>query len=92
MSAAADPRGATIDRAVATVRMGIAALAIAVALQLLFRISLVATFRAGLIVLAALEILQFGWRALSGGSSARLWAEVTMKLAVLAVAYVALSG
>lgn len=93
MSAVIDGRRATIlGRAVAAGRIAIAALSVAVALQLLFKISLIATFRAGLIALAALEVLHFGWRALSQGSSVVLWTEILIKLAVLAVAYAALSS
>ena len=76
----------------AAVRTGTAALAVAVALFLLLRISLIATFRAALIVLAALEVLSFGRRALSRDGGAALWAEIAVKLAVLTVAYLAVSG
>jgi hypothetical protein len=76
----------------AAVRTGTAALAVAVALFLLLRIPLIATFRAALIVLAALEVLSFGRRALSRDWSAALWAEIAVKLAVLTVAYLAVSG
>ncbi len=79
-----------IDRVLTPVRTGTAALALAVALALLVRIPLIATFRGALIVLAALEVLSFGWRALSGGARPRAWVEVIVKLAVLAVAYLAL--
>ena len=76
----------------AAVRTATAALAVAVALFLLLRIPLIATFRAALIVLAALEVLSFGRRALSRDWGAALWAEIAVKLAVLTVAYLAVSG
>ncbi|MBI2324489.1 MAG: hypothetical protein HYU87_05970 [Chloroflexi bacterium] len=82
----------TLGPAAAAVRTGVAALAIAVALQLLLRIPLVATFRAALIALAAIEVLAFGQRALSMGVRPLGWIELAVKLAVLAVAYLALSG
>lgn len=82
----------TIDRALAITLTGVGALAIAVALQLLFRIPPVATFRAALIVLAALEVLAFGRRALSARVRPRHWIELSVKLAVLAVGYVVLSS
>lgn len=82
----------TFDRAVAVVRTSVAALAIAVALLLLLRIPLVPTFRAALIVLAALEILVFGRRALSAAVRPMAWVELAVKLVVLAGAYLALSS
>lgn len=82
----------TFDRGVAVVRTGVAALAMAVAVQLLVRIPLIPTFRAALIVLAALEVLAFGRRALSGGERPAGWLELAVKLVVLAAAYLALSG
>jgi hypothetical protein len=85
-------RSSPFDRAVAAVRTGTAALAVAVALFLLLRIPLLATFRVSLVVLAALELLSFGRRALSRDARAALWAEVALKLAVLAVAYLAVGG
>ena len=84
------PRRSPIERVLVPVRTGTAALAIAVALALLVKIPLIATFRAALIVLAALEVLSFGWRALSIGAPLRAWVEVLVKLVVLAVAYLAL--
>ena len=80
----------TIERVIAPVRHGVAALALAVGIALLFKIPLVATFRAALIVLAALELLSFGQRALSGRAGAVLWLEIVVKLAVLGGAYLAL--
>jgi hypothetical protein len=82
----------TFDRAVAVARTGVAALALAVALLLLFKVPLIATFRAGLIVLAALELLAFGRRALSRDAHLSLWVEIALKLAVLAAAYLVLAG
>lgn len=81
-----------MERALAAARTGTAALAIAVALSLLLRIPLIATFRAALIVLAALELLAFGRRALSTAVAPSAWLEIGVKLAVLAAAYLALSG
>lgn len=83
---------ASLDRALAAVRTATAGLALAVALLLLLRVPLVATFRGALIALAALELLAFGRRALSGGERPAGWIEVGVKLAVLAGAYLALSG
>lgn len=82
----------TFDRAVAVARTGVAALAIAVALQLLLRIPPLATFRAALVMLAALEVLAFGRRALSAGVTAPGWIELAVKLAVVGVAYAVLSA
>jgi hypothetical protein len=82
----------SLDRALASVRAGVGALALAVALLLLFRLPLIATFRAALIVLAALEVLAFGRRALSAGASVTLWIELAVKLAVLATAYAVLGS
>jgi hypothetical protein len=76
----------------AAVRTGTAALAVAVALFLLLHIPLVATFRAALIVLAALEVLSFGRRVLSRDATVALWAEIAVKLAVLVIAYLAVGG
>lgn len=82
-----------IERLVSAARTGTAALAVGVALFLLLRVSLVATFRAALIVLAALEVLSFGWRALSiEARPAAAWIEIAVKLAVLAAAYVAVGS
>ena len=81
-----------VDRAAGAARLGVAALAIAVALLLLLKVPLIATFRAGLIVLAALEVLQFGRRVLSSDARPVMWAEIAVKLAVLAVAYLVLSS
>ncbi len=82
----------SLDRPVAAIRTGLGALALAVALLLLFRVPLVATFRAGLILLAALEVLAFGRRALSRGTPVLAWAEIGVKLVVLAVAYLVLGS
>jgi hypothetical protein len=82
----------SVDRAVAVARTGIAALAVAVALQLLLRIPLLSTFRAALVVLAALELLAFGRHALSGATNAAAYVEIVVKLAVLLVAYLAVSS
>lgn len=83
-------RATAFDRAVAAVRTATAGLAVGVALLLLLRIPLLATFRGALLVLAALEVLAFGRAALSASASLRLWVELTLKLAILAAAYLAL--
>lgn len=83
---------AALERALATARTGIAALAVAVALLLLLRVPLIATFRGALVVLAALEILAFGWVLLERGARVRDWWTIAAKIAVLAGAYLALSG
>lgn len=82
----------TIDRVVGALRIGVAALAVAVGLLLALRIPLIATFRAGLVVLAAFELLAFGRRALSLDARPIMWAEIAVKLAVLGAAYVALGS
>ncbi len=81
-----------IDRVLVPVRTGTAALAIAVALALLAKVPLIATFRAALVVLAALEVLSFGRRALSSDARLATWIEIVAKLAVLTAAYVALGS
>lgn len=87
-ASASDRATALIDRA----RTGVAALALAIALLLLFHVQLITTFRASLLVLAALEILLFGRAVLSSASWRRPAIEVLLKLIVLAGAYVALSS
>lgn len=62
------------------------------ALLLLLRVPLVPTFRAALVLLAALEVLAYGRRELSGVTGARERLEIAVKLALLAAAYVALSA
>lgn len=79
-----------IDRVLGPVRTGTAALAVAVGLALLLKVPLVATFRAAILVLAALEVLAVGRRALSAEGGIRVWVELIVKLAVLGTAYVAL--
>jgi hypothetical protein len=79
----------TVERALAAVRTGTAALALAVALLLLFKVPLIGTFRTALIVLAALELLVDGRRALGAGGI-RAGLELAVKLAVLAAAYLVL--
>ncbi len=81
-----------MDRAVATMRIAVAALAFAVAVLLALKVPLLATFRAGLIVLAALEVLAFGRRVLSSDAGPMPWAEIALKLAVLAGAYLVLAS
>lgn len=78
-----------IERVAAPIRHGVAALALAVGVALLFKVQLLATFRAALIVLAAVEVLSFGQRALSARASPILWLEIVVKLAVLGGAYIA---
>lgn len=82
----------TLDRAVGAVRIAVAALALAVALLLALKIPLVATFRAALLVLAAVEVLAFGRRVLSSDARPLLWVEIAVKLAVLAAAYLVLAS
>jgi len=72
-------------------RNGVAGLAVAVALLLLFRVPLVTSFRAALVVLAAVELLAFGGAAVSRGTRLADWAVVAGKLLVLGGAYLALS-
>jgi len=81
-----------LERLLAAARAGTAALAVAVALFLLFKVPLLATFRAALIALAALELLAFGRRALSAQLRPVAWVEIAVKLAVLAGAYLAVTG
>jgi len=81
-----------IDRVLTPVRTGTAALALAVALALLAKVPLIATFRAAVILLAALELLAFGRRALSTDARLATWIEIVAKLAVLTAAYVALGS
>jgi hypothetical protein len=81
----------SLDRVLSLVRTGVAGLAIAVALLLLFKVPLISTFRMALIVLAALELLVDGRRALGPGGI-RAGLELALKLAVLATAYVVLGS
>jgi hypothetical protein len=67
-------------------------MAVAVGLLLLFRIPLIASFRASLVVLAAVEILGFGAAFTSRRVGALELAATVLKLAVLAGAYLALSS
>ncbi len=67
-------------------------MAVAVALLLLFRVSLVASFRAALVVLAAVEVLGVGAAFVSRRAGWRDLAGVAMKLAVLGGAYLALAS
>ena len=82
---------ATLDRALTSARTATAALAVAVALFLLLRVPVVATFRGAVVVLAALELLAFGWLTLSRGARARDRLAIAMKVVVLGGAYLALS-
>lgn len=80
-----------VEALAAPVRTAVAGVAIAVGLLLLFRIPLVASFRAALIGLAAIELLSFGAAAASRGIGIRDVLAIAMKLLVLAGAYLALS-
>jgi hypothetical protein len=80
----------TFDRAVDTVRTGVAGIAVAAALFLLLRVPLLASFRAAILVLAALEVLASGRRMLSGGPWARELTTLGVKAAILVAAYLAL--
>lgn len=82
----------TVERVLSVVRTGTAALALALALLLLLRIPLLATFKAALIVLAALEVLAFGRRVLSADARAIAWVEIVVKVTVLGAAYVVLGS
>lgn len=62
----------------------------AVALLLLFRIPLIPVFRAGLIALAAIELLSFGAAAVSRDIGIRDVLAIGMKLLILGAAYLAL--
>lgn len=82
----------TVDRVIGALRIGVAALAVAVALLIGLKVPLIATFRSGLVLLAAFEVLSFGRCALSSeGARPIAWAEIVLKLAVLATAYVVLA-
>lgn len=73
------------------VRTAVAGMAIAVGLLLLFRISLVASFRSALLLLAAVEILAFGAAVVSRGIDLRDVIGAAAKLLILGAAYIALS-
>ena len=83
---------AAFERAVGMVRTATAGIAVAVSLFLLFRVPLVASFRSGVIALAALEVLLAGRRALAGGPWLTESVALAVKVAVLAVAYLAVGG
>ena len=80
-----------VERLARPVRTAVAGVAIAVALLLLFRIPLVASFRAALIALAAIELVSFGAAAASRNVGMRDVLAIAMKLLVLAAAYLALA-
>lgn len=80
-----------LERGLAFARAAVAGMAVALGLFLLFHAPLVATFRAALVALAALEVLAFG-TALVRGAAWRAWVEIGVKLAVLGGGYAALSG
>lgn len=73
------------------VRAAVAGMALAVGLFLLFRIPLVASFRAAVLALAAVELLAFGAVAVSRGAGPRDGLAIVTKLLVLGGAYMALS-
>lgn len=81
----------SLDRALARVRAATAGLALAAALFLLLHVPLLATFRGALVALAALEVLAFGRRALAASVPPAAWIEPAVKIAVLVLAYVAVS-
>lgn len=66
-------------------------MAIAVALFLLLRVSLIATFRVALLMLAAIEIVAFSVPLMRGEARWRSWLEIAVKLAVLGGGYLALA-
>ena len=74
----------------APVRTAVAGVAVAVAFLLLFRVPLIASFRAALIALAAIELLSFGAAAASRNVGARDVFAIGMKLLILGAAYLAL--
>jgi hypothetical protein len=80
-----------LETLAAPVRTAVAGVAVAVALLLLFRIPLIASFRAALIGLAAIELLSFGAAAVSRNIGVRDALAIAMKLLVLAAAYLALA-
>jgi hypothetical protein len=80
-----------VERLARPVRTAVAGVAIAVALLLLFRIPLVASFRAALIALAAIELFSFGAAAVSRSVGVRDVLEIGVKLLILAAAYLALA-
>lgn len=79
-----------IERLAAYARHAVAGMAIAVALFLLLRISLISTFRVALLVLAAIEIVAFSRPLVRGEATRRSWLEIAVKLAVLGGGYLAL--
>ena len=83
---------ASVERVTAAVRTATAGIAVAVALFLLFRVPLVASFRYALIVLAALEVLLAGRRVLAGRAWLNEAIAVVVKILVLAIAYLAVGG
>jgi hypothetical protein len=79
-----------VEAVAGPLRTAVAGMAVAVALLLLFRIPLIASFRGALIALAAIELLSFGAAAVSRNIGMRDVLSVAMKLLVLAAAYMAL--
>ncbi len=79
-----------VEKLARPVRTAVAGVAIAVALLLLFRIPLIASFRASLIALAAIELFSFGAAAVSRSIGVRDVLEIGVKLLILAAAYLAL--
>ena len=79
-----------VEALAAPVRTAVAGVAIAVGLLLLFRIPLVASFRAALIALAAIELFSFGAAAVSRSIGVRDVLAIGMKLLILGAAYLAL--
>lgn len=83
---------ARLERVARPLRTAVAGMAVAVALLLLLRIPLLASFRAALVVLAAVEVVGFGAAAVSRRITPVDVATVLVKLAVLGAAYLALSS
>lgn len=79
-----------IARVATYARHAVAGMAIAVAVFLLLRVSLIATFRVALLVLAAIEIVAFSVPLMRGEARWRSWLEIAVKLAVLGGGYLAL--
>lgn len=80
-----------VQRVATYARHAVAGMAIALALFLLLRISLIATFRVALLVLAAIEVVAFSVPLVRGEASWRSWLEIAIKLAVLGGGYLALA-
>lgn len=79
-----------VERVARPFRTAVAGVAIAVSLLLLFRIPVIASFRAALIALATIELFSFGAAAVSRSIGVRDVLAIGMKLSILGAAYLAL--